>query len=190
MLALSTFNVQPDDPTDEDANLVSEAQKDPAAFRAIYERWGVPVYQYFYYRIGDIANAEDLTSQLFLTVYQSIPHYRHRGHFAAWLFTIARNLVWKNYRKIHREDPLERAQQLTSSSDPPEEFAVADEIEHLKRLIQTLPKEEQELIRLRYAAGLSFADIAIILHKREDAVKKSLYRLQARLQNLLEQNDD
>jgi RNA polymerase sigma-70 factor (ECF subfamily) len=190
MLALSTFNVQTDDLPDEDAGLVSAAQKDPAAFRAIYERWGVPVYQYFYYRTADVAHAEDLTSQLFLTIYQSIQRYHHRGHFAAWLFTIARNLIWKEHRKLQRETSLDGAQQLTSSSDPSAEYAESDEIIRLQRLLRTLPADEQELIRLRYAAGLNFADIAAILHRNEDAVKKSLYRLQARLQNLLEANDD
>jgi RNA polymerase sigma-70 factor (ECF subfamily) len=82
------------------------------------------------------------------------------------------------------------AQHMASSLDLSAECAQADEIECLKRLVQSLPKEEQELIRLRYAAGLRFADMAIVLHKREDAVKKSLYRLQARLQVLLEQNHD
>jgi RNA polymerase sigma-70 factor (ECF subfamily) len=190
MLTLSILAIPNDNHSDEDASLISDAQKDPAAFRAIYERWAVPVYQYFFYRTGNIADAEDLTSQLFLSVYQSLPRYQHRGHFAAWLFTIARNLVRKDYRKQNREDSLETVQPLTSTSDPPEEYALAEEIEHLKRLVQSLSKEERELIRLRYAAGLSFADIAIVLHKREDAVKKSLYRLQAQLQNLMEQNND
>jgi len=64
--------------------------------------------------------------------------------------------------------------------------ASADEIQHLKKLILSLAEDEQDLIRLRYVAELSFADMAIVLHRREDAVKKSLYRLQARLQSLLE----
>jgi len=61
-----------------------------------------------------------------------------------------------------------------------------DEIAQLRRLVRSLPEEEQELIRLRYVAELTFADMAIVLKKREDAVKKSLYRLQARLQSVLQ----
>jgi RNA polymerase sigma-70 factor (ECF subfamily) len=190
MPALPTLAIQSGDLPDEDARLVFEAQKNPAAFQTLYDHWAVPVYQYFYYRTGDIASAEDLTSQLFLSAYQSLPRYQHRGHFAAWLFAIARNLVRKDYRKNQHHVPLEMAQHMASSLDLSAECAQADEIECLKRLVQSLPKEEQELIRLRYAAGLRFADMAIVLHKREDAVKKSLYRLQARLQVLLEQNHD
>lgn len=190
MSVLPTSAITSNDRDDQDARLVFEAQKNPAAFEALYDRWAVQVYQYFYYRTGDVAAAEDLTSQLFLSAYQSLPRYRHRGHFAAWLFAIARNLVNKDYRKIQRQVPLEMAGEMRSSSDPPEEFDRLDEIEYLKKLIDALPKNERELIRLRYAAGLTFAEMAIVLHKRKDAVKKSLYRLQARLQVLLEQNHD
>lgn len=186
----STLAIQKSDLSDEDARLVSEAQKNPAAFRAVYDHWAVPVYQYFYYRSGDVAAAEDLTSQLFLALFEALPRYRHRGHFAAWLFTIARNLVRKEYRVNQRQVPLIAARQVASSVDLSAEYAQTDEIQHLKDLIRSLPTEEQELIRLRYAAGLSFADMAILLHKRRDAVKKSLYRLQARLQVQLEHNDD
>lgn len=171
---------------DEDAILVLEAQRDPVQFQAIYERWAVPIYQYFHFRTGDQPSAEDLTSQFFLSVYQALPRYRHQGHFPAWLFTIARNLNFEFNRKYGRELPLEQAERIPSSSDPQAEAARTDEIHRLRRLIQDLPDEEQELIRLRYIAELSFADMALVLNRREDAVKKSLYRLQARLQSLLE----
>jgi RNA polymerase sigma factor (sigma-70 family) len=180
----------------EESELIRAAQKDPALFQALYDRWAVPVYQYFYHRTGETASAEDLTSQLFLAALQALPRYRHRGHFAAWLFAIARNLTKDHYRKMEREVPLEMAQNLASPSNPAAEFSQEDEIHHLVRLVHSLPEEEQELIRLRYVADLSFADMAILLGKRQDAVKKSLYRLQARLQavlrngRLLEQNHD
>lgn len=179
-----------EDLSDQDTRLVGEAQKNPHAFQALYDRWAVPVYQYFYYRTGDTACAEDLTSQLFLNAYQALPRYQDRGHFAAWLFAIARNLIRKDYRTSQRLAPLESARQVASSEDLSADCDQADEIDCLRRLVRSLPMEEQELIRLRYAARLSFADMALVLHKREDAVKKSLYRLQARLQALLEQTHD
>ncbi len=174
----------------DDEQLVLAAQEDPAEFQALYERWAVPVYQYFYHRCGEEPAAEDLTSQLFLAVYQALPRYQHRGHFPAWLFTIAANLAKANYRKYRREVPLDQALNLISRSDPSEQVTRIEEVTSLVRLVQALPQKEQELIRLRYVAELSFADMAVALHKREDAVKKSLYRLQARLQTLLEQIHD
>lgn len=196
MCASTTLAIRSKSVKDEDSALVLAAQKNPAMFQALYDRWAVPVYQYFYHRTGEMASAEDLTSQLFLAAYLALPRYQHRGHFAAWLFTIARNLIKEHYRKTSREVPLEMAAQLASPadprapSDPQVAYARADEIRHLVQLVRSLPEKEQELIRLRYVANLSFADMAIVLGKREDAVKKSLYRLQARLQSLLEQNHD
>jgi RNA polymerase sigma-70 factor (ECF subfamily) len=179
---------------DKDGELVLAAQKERTAFQLIYDQWSVRIYQYFYFRTNDSASAEDLTSQLFLSALQALPRYQHRGHFAAWLFAIARNLSKAYFRKSKREVPLDAAYELPSSSNPSEEITHLDEITRLRHLVLSLTEEEQELIRLRYVAELPFADMAIVLKKREDTVKKSLYRLQARLQsallegNLLEEN--
>ena len=56
----------------------------------------------------------------------------------------------------------------------------------LLRLIQALAEEERDLIHLRYVAELSFAEIAVTFKKSEEAVKKMLYRLIARLKTALE----
>ena len=170
---------------DKDGELALAARKDPAIFQLIYDRWAVRIYQYFYFHTNDPVYAEDLTSQLFLSALQALPRYQHRGHFAAWLFAIARNLSKEYFRKAHREISLDTASGLPTSPDPSDEIARMDEIAQLRRLVRSLPEEEQELIRLRYVAELTFADMAIVLKKREDAVKKSLYRLQARLQSVL-----
>ena len=174
-------------PDDSDGRLALAACSDPSAFSELYQRWVAVVYRYFYHRTRYQAAAEDLTSQLFLAVYQALPRYQHRGHFAAWLFTIAGNLFNQYLRQSRRELPLHEDLPLPSPSDPLAEAINLDEIRRLQVLVKDLPEREQELIRLRYVAALSFADIARVLNKREDTVKKSLYRLQARLQSLLEQ---
>jgi RNA polymerase sigma-70 factor, ECF subfamily len=183
---------------DEDYELVLAAQLEPALFHRIYERWITPVYQYFYHRTSDVQDAEDLTSQLFLAAMQALPRYRHRGHFPAWLFSIARNMVNDYYRKGRREAHLEKAIYHTNTwsqyqldrvdhKNPERVFSRKDEIQRLVRLVHELPQEEQELIRLRYVADLRFADIAVVINKSEAAVKKALYRLQERLHEVLKE---
>ena len=61
-----------------------------------------------------------------------------------------------------------------------------DELKQIKLLIQRLREDEQDLIRLRYIADLTFADMAEVLGKREDAVRKSHDRLLARLRSQME----
>lgn len=169
----------------EEDRLVLLAQDDPRQFRALYDLWVTRIYQYVYSRVGIRQDAEDITSQIFLNAYRAFPRYQHRGVFSAWLFTIARNQLKRFYRtQAWRDLPLEAAED--SGVDTEIDLDEADEIERLSELIRALSADEQELIRLRYIAELKFSEIASILNRREDAVKKMLYRLQGRLQKLLE----
>jgi RNA polymerase sigma-70 factor (ECF subfamily) len=68
-----------------------------------------------------------------------------------------------------------------------QEVIRSERLVELKVIIHKLPEEEQELLRLRFVAGLSFSEMASLLERNEDAVKKTLYRLLARLQNQLEE---
>ena len=169
-----------------EAELIAAARQDPACFQLLYDRWVAPVYQYLFFQTGNAPDAEDLTSQVFLAAYQAFPRYRYNGHFAGWLFTIARNQAYEHFRKRKREVPLETAKYETGGVDPCETIAHQEQINRLRAVVKNLPAEQQELIHLRYVAGLSFAEIAAVLKRKEDAVKKALYRLQDRLEVLLE----
>ncbi len=174
--------------SDEDAGLVAESQKDPAAFSALYDRYVQPIYRYLYYRVGSAAEAEDLTSQTFLAALEALPRYQHQGNFAAWLFRIARGKIIDYVRKQQRQAPLKDTYPA-EAADLLAQVAQADEITRLAALIRGLDEEAQELIRLRYTAGLPFAQIAVILDSNENTVKKSLYRVMARLQSQMEETN-
>jgi RNA polymerase sigma-70 factor, ECF subfamily len=181
--------VDGDNPESE-AQIIASAQNNPACFQALYDRWVLPIYQYIYFQTGNVPDAEDLTSQVFLAAYQALPRYHHNGHFAGWLFTIARNQTREFFRKRKREVPLEMANHAAARTDLMETIDHQEEINRLHTAVRNLAEEEQELIRLRYIAQLSFAEIATMLKRKEDAVKKSLYRLQGRLEGLLEVDHD
>jgi RNA polymerase sigma-70 factor (ECF subfamily) len=151
----------------------------------LYNRYVQSIYRYLYYRLGSIPEAEDLTSQTFLAALEALPRYQHQGNFAAWLFRIARSKVIDHVRRQQKQLPLEDTYPA-ESADLLAQTAHADEIAQLASLIRLLDEDEQELIRLRYTAGLPFAEIAAILDSNENTVKKSLYRVMARLQSKLE----
>jgi RNA polymerase sigma-70 factor (ECF subfamily) len=161
--------------------LVKEAQRSPAAFAAVYDRFLTPVYRYLYSRVGNAPDAEDLTAQTFLSALERLKSYRENGTFAGWLFAIAHSKVIDHYRRNRPQGGLESALEIAGDADPVGDVEKHLELEKLASILQTLSDDEQEIIRLRYVADLSFAEIAAALGKREDAVKKSLYRLLARL---------
>ena len=171
---------------DIEGQMVQAAQESLAGFKQLYLKWLNLVYRYFYYRVGNVKDAEDLTSQVFLKVYEELPRYRERGRFAAWLFTIARNKANDFFRHNSREVPLESIDPVDGTPDLLLQAVHSDEIRQLNRLIRTLPEDEQELIRLRFVADLGYREIGEVLGRKEDAVRKSIQRLLARLQSQLE----
>jgi len=168
------------------SELALEAKSDPVAFGRLYDYYVQPVYRYLLSRVGSVHTAEDLTSQTFIAAYEALPKYRERGQFTAWLFQIARSKMNDHFRKGRHEVELEEAARMVDWGDALNQVIQDDELVRLRSLIGKLDLDEQELIRLRYVAELSFAEMAELLHKREGAVKKSLYRLQARLKDQME----
>lgn len=168
-----------------EAEQVAAAQKDPAAFDTLYQTYAQRVHAYLLNRVGNRDDAEELTAQTFLAALEGIAGYRHRGYFAAWLFSIARNKANDSFRRMRPTGDLNQASELPGEDDPFGEVADREQIAALRRQINALPDAQAELLRLRYVAELSFAEIATLLGRTEDAVKKSVYRCLERLQQEL-----
>lgn len=166
--------------------LAKEAKTNPAAFADLYNQTIHPVYRYLRSHVQTVHEAEDLTSQTFIAAYENLPRYREKGHFTAWLFRIARSKLIDHYRNSRTEASLEVIENLAGMDNSLIHLVQRDELTKLKALIQNLDESERDLIRLRYVADLPFSEIAEILGKREDAVKKSLYRLLATLKSQME----
>lgn len=171
---------------DDIPGLIAAAQKDPAAFGKLYDCYVQPIYRYVLSRVGTTPAAEDITSQTFMSAYEALGRYRERGQFSAWLFRIARSKLNDHFRQSRREVGFEAVGEILEREDALGVLIRAEELSRIRFIINHLNEEEQELIRLRYVADLSFVEIAELLGRREDAVKKSVYRLLARLKSQLE----
>ncbi len=145
------------------------------------------VFRYLYSQTGNIQEAEDLTSQTFLTALESINHYRQDGHFSAWLFTIAHNKAMDHFRRKKKTIPLDEKREIP---DPIHAVMQSEQSIMLRTLIRSLTEEERELLRLRFLAEMSYEEMAHFLRRNEQAVKKSLYRLLARLQRQMEDSHE
>ncbi len=166
--------------------LVTAARQDPQVFGELYSLYAQPVFRYLYSRMGSVPEAEDATAQTFLAALERFPKYRHDGYFASWLFSIARNKAMDYFRKRRNETSLDEAEFIPADASMLQQAIKTERVAALSKLISVLSEEEQELIQLRYIAELSFADIGHLFRKKEDTVKKSLYRLLARLKVQLE----
>jgi RNA polymerase sigma-70 factor (ECF subfamily) len=101
-----------------------------------------------------------------------------------------RNKAFDYFRAGATEVSLETIDPADGTYDLLTQAVHSDEIQRLHILIRSLPEEDQELIRLRFIAGLGYREMGVVLHRKEDAVRKSISRLLARLQSQLETNHE
>jgi len=153
----------------------------PAAdrFDQIYLQHMPRVYRYLNARLGSVEDAADVTQLVFMRAWSALPSYTSgKAPFAAWLFRIARNAATDHRRAtrplvaLDDADPFER----NEASDPLAAALASERAARLRTLIGELSQEKQELLALRFAAGLSSREIAAATGKSEAAVKKQLTR--------------
>lgn len=166
--------------------LVRRAKSDPRHFGEIYDLYVDRVYRFLYSQGLSRAEADDVAAQTFLDALEALPHYREQGRFAGWLFSIARNRMRDHFRALSRERSLDEMVEPREHAFMPEQVDRQRIIEALGSIIDELEPAERELLNLRYAAGLTFREIAHVIEGNEEAVKKRLYRLVASLRRQME----
>jgi RNA polymerase sigma-70 factor (ECF subfamily) len=166
--------------TGEDLVLSRAAQGDGEAFGLLYERYVERIYNYIYYRIGSVYDAEDLTERVFMRALRHITRYRDRGvPFTAWLYRIAHNLVanWHRDNSRRKEIPLDDGILTPSHGEHPEtELLISEERERLMVVIRRLPPDRQQLLILKFVEHFSNAEIGQIMGRTEGAVKSLYHR--------------
>ena len=171
--------------------LVHAAQADPVAFGALYDRYVERVYAYLRARTSGVDEAHDLTQQVFLQALDALPRYRGGGGgFAAWLFRIARNAAINVYSRRRTTVALHlmpEAVQPVADVDLEAGALHQEATAQVRALLDTLTADKRELLALRFAAGLTVAEIATVIGKSEAATRKQLART---IQTLQEQYHD
>ena len=167
--------------------LARASQGDREAFGVLYEMYVDRIFNYVYYRTGNVHDAEDLTARVFYRAMNHIHNYRDRGvPFSAWLYRIAHNLVanWHRDRSRRQEIPLPDAPVIQYKDDPPELRLIHnEEREALLRLIRRLPPDRQHLLILKFVERLANAEIGQIMGRSEGAVKSLYHRTLLALRN-------
>jgi RNA polymerase sigma-70 factor (ECF subfamily) len=171
-----------------DAAIAEAAKSDLRAFGELYERYHSRIYRYVYHRVGSSSDAEDVTALVFMKALEALPSYksRHNG-FAPWIFRIARNAVVDYYRRRRQHTPLDNVDHEARYGDPVADVLGGEQREELRRLVRRLSADQREVILMRYAADLSFGEIASTLDKNEPAIRMLLHRGLRKLKAVLDE---
>ena len=166
-------------------------QQDLGAFFA--EQYGeyLPrVLNYVRLRVDGEDLAQELTAQTFERALSRLHTLRDRGAFGGWLFRIARSIVAGHYRRRRPVVSLERvgehaAVEAEAEPGPEARIEAYQEVEALRQALQLLSEREQEIIRLRFVAGLTNRAIAKTMNLREGNVAVILFRAVRKLRKTL-----
>jgi RNA polymerase sigma-70 factor (ECF subfamily) len=169
---------------------IIQAQKDLIHFGPIFEHYFEKVFAFVFSRTNNRSIAEDLTSQIFIKILQAIPRYRHKGSFAAWVFTIARNTLNSFFRsaayRLNENLDDRQMSEYHKQTSPHQNYKAIENTIDLEKAIQGLTDNDRELLSLRYAAELSYKDIGKIVKKKQGAVKMAIHRILCKVRERME----
>jgi RNA polymerase sigma-70 factor, ECF subfamily len=166
-------------------------QGDREALEELYLIHFDRIYSYLHMSVGNKHDAEDLTTQTFLKMLESIKRFRWQSApFSAWLFRIAHNLSMDHFRARRRWQPEEEVPEPAGSEEPSAEFQAMQSIgrQSMLELIEKLSPEQQQVLTLKFVFNFANADVATILEKTEGAIKSLQHRALASLQKQIAQD--
>lgn len=166
-------------PSIDEGDLTRQAISSADAFAELYRRHVTGVYRYHMAHVGNIKDAEDLTSQTFIAALEGIHSYRGSGSFAAWVIGIAskKRLMFFRRNGSRPEIPLDAALHYPSPNLPTDKAAAQHlQLESVTRALRQISPDRSEALILTYFGGLSNAETARVLGKSEAAVKMLIAR--------------
>lgn len=170
--------------TDSDDVLISRSVRlgDKAAFAELVRRHERKVLLLLGRLTGERALAEDLAQETFLRAWQKLATFRGTGSFGGWLASLAYNVFranWRRHKQQRHEVPIEDVEIGAPTVD---ETGAAD----LNRLLAVLNPEDQAILTLTYAYGLSNTEVADVLDMPTGTVKARIHRAKARIRDRID----
>jgi len=167
--------------------IIGLAQKDPAAFKPLYEKYFRKILLFVLHRVNDRELATDITQQVFLKVLNNIGRFQFRGlPFSSWLYRIAINECNDYFRKknrvrwvtLEKENIGHLYEELTADTTK------EDWEKRIPGILQQLRPDELLLIELRFFEAKPFREMAEILNVTEVNAKTKTYRTLQKMKKL------
>ncbi len=164
-------------------------QGDTSAFTQLVDKYKQPVLNVAYRMLRDLAEAEDISQNVFLQVYKSAHRYEVSSKFSTWLFTIVRNLCLNEIRRRSRhpadsieathpdqdDQPLHQFEDKANAS-PPDTVLLSELDQKIAQAMETLPENQRMAIVLCRQNELSYEEIAKVLGCSVSATKSLIHR--------------
>ena len=159
-----------------------------AAFAGIMEAYHKPMFKFVYIRTGSKEDAEDISQEVWLKVFEKLSTLVEPSRFKPWFFRLASNCVkdFMRRKKIRRmvglgdvtpgDDTSFDERVPGNSPDGLDELMKKDFWEQVQRLLSNLSKREREVFVLRFLDQLTIGEISQMLRSNESSVKTHLYR--------------
>jgi RNA polymerase sigma-70 factor, ECF subfamily len=157
--------------------LVEAAQRDRSCFAQLYETNFERVYAYIVRRVGDRDQAQDLTADVFRDALANLSRFEWRGvPFAAWLYRIAANAIADGGKRATRFEALKNREDSGYEEAAEGVFQESEHRARLYKLVDRLPQDQRDVIKLRFADQKSIVEIAKAMARSEGAIKQLQFR--------------
>jgi RNA polymerase sigma factor (sigma-70 family) len=171
----------------EENGIALEQQREHAA---LYRSYAPALFAYIRHHTAASNDAEDILTEVFIGALRHDLSNMSVDQQRAWLWTVARNKVNDYYRQVHRRPQvsLEALGETLEGGTTPELMALQqEEVAFLHKYLQRLSVAQREVLQLRFIGGLRSTEIAVLLNKREGAIRSILSRALNELRKHYEQ---
>jgi RNA polymerase sigma-70 factor (ECF subfamily) len=156
------------------------------AWQELLALYGERVYNLAIHFTGSPEDAEDLTQEIFLRLYQNLRLYRGDVPLAGWALRLSRNVCIDHYRRTRRERRAATLSEevlavLPSGDDPQAEAQKRQQLGAVYRGLEEMPEDLAEVVLLRDLQGWSLEETAVFLEVPVGTIKSRLHRARLEL---------